>query len=339
MIGRNHKHKKLLAQIAIWHNDEQHQKILDAIQEIPREEWDYNLGCIYARALNNVERYQEALEILRGLEEQGKTDGLWYFRVGYALYYLEHEEEAAECFQKAIDYGDDNEDTKMLLLASREEAERKREQVKYNPELYSDEEMECIQSHIDTYFGASGSVFHELVSPDIHVDIVIIEPTEKRNYYVLVTMGMGAHRMNVPDELKEENLARAEVLVCLPPDWNIESKEEEYYWPLRWLKIMARLPGNEDTWIGWGHTVPNGEPFAKNTQLNTILLLNPGAFRQKSFRCKMPDGSYVNFYQMIPLYEEEVQFKIKNNTDLLLSFLDKDCLEYVRIDRDNICKE
>jgi hypothetical protein len=323
----------------MWHTSDQHQKILDAIQNIPREAWDYDLACLYARALNNLEQYQEALDILYPLEEQGREDGLWYFRVGYALYYLEREEEAAGYFQKAIDYGDDNEDTKILLNESRKEAALKREQAKYNPEIYPEEEMECIQKHIDTYFGHSKSVFHELISPDIHVDIIIVEPTEERNYYTLVTMGMGARRMNVPDELKGENLERAEVLICLPPDWNIYSTEEEWYWPLRWLKIMARLPGNEDTWIGWGHTIPNGKPFAGNTQFNSILLLNPGAFNQKSFKCTMPDGSFVNFYQLIPLYEEELQFKLKNNTDILLSFLDKGCLEYIHIDRDNICKE
>jgi hypothetical protein len=331
-------HKKLLSQIANWHDTDQHQKIADAIRNIPQEEWAYDLSCLYARALNNLERYQEALDILLEIEEQGKTDGLWYFRAGYSLYYLGREEEAAEYLQNAIDYGDDGEDTRMLLQASREEAEIKREQAKYNPQCYSDKELECIQKHIDACFGPSNQVFHELISPDIHVDILIIEPTEKHNYYVLVTLGMGAHRMNVPDEI-EGNLDRAEVLICLPPDWNIQGKEEEWYWPLRWLKIIARLPGNEDSWVGWGHTIPNGEPFAKNTQLNTILLLNPGAFKEESFRCKMPDGSFVNFYQMIPLYEEEVQFKLKNNTDLLLTFLDHDCLEYVHIDRDNICKE
>jgi tetratricopeptide (TPR) repeat protein len=328
----------LLDRIANWHDTDQHQKIVNAIQEIPRKDWNYDLICLYARALNNLEQYQEALDTLLEIEEQGKTDGLWYFRIGYSLYYLEREEEAAEYFQNALDYGDNSEDTKMLLQASREEAEIKREQAKYNPQLYSHEELKCIHKHIDAYFGPSSSVFYELISPDIHVDILIIEPTEEHNYYVLVTMGMGAHRMNVPDEI-EEDLERAEVLICLPPDWNIQSKEEEWFWPLRQLKLIARLPGNEDSWVGWGHTIPNGKPFAKNTQLNTILLLNPGAFTEESFRCKMPDGSFVNFYQMIPLYEEEVQFKLKNNTDLLLTFLDRDCLEYVHIDRDNICKE
>ena len=47
----------------------------------------------------------------------------------------------------------------------------------------------------EQYFGEVENVFHELVSPDIHVDICIVPPSEKRDYYTLVTMGMGAHRM------------------------------------------------------------------------------------------------------------------------------------------------
>lgn len=52
--------------------------------------------------------------------------------------------------------------------------------------------------------------FHEIVSPDIHIDVAIIEPTPERNYYTLVTMGMGAHRMSVPLSLEGENFDRAE---------------------------------------------------------------------------------------------------------------------------------
>ena len=51
-------------------------------------------------------------------------------------------------------------------------------------------------------------MFHEILSPDIHVDIYIMKPTPERNYYVLSTFGMGAHRMNVPEELAEKKLAK-----------------------------------------------------------------------------------------------------------------------------------
>lgn len=34
--------------------------------------------------------------------------------------------------------------------------------------------------------------------------------------------------------------------------------------------------------------------------------------------CQLPNGEEVNFYQMIPLYEEEVNFKIQNGAETLL---------------------
>ena len=78
--------------------------------------------------------------------------------------------------------------------------------------------MEAVEQHIKRYFGEFGSVFHELVSPDIHVDICVVPPSEERDYYTLVTMGMGAHRMNVPEELAEYKLERAELAIALPSD-------------------------------------------------------------------------------------------------------------------------
>ena len=56
--------------------------------------------------------------------------------------------------------------------------------------------MEAVEGHIQQYFGKFENVFHELVSPDIHVDICVVPPSEERDYYTLVTMGMGAP----PDE-------------------------------------------------------------------------------------------------------------------------------------------
>ncbi len=88
-------------------------------------------------------------------------------------------------------------------------------------------------------------MFHELVSPDIHVDICVVPPSEKRDYYTLVTMGMGAHRMNVPEELAEYKLERAELVIALPPDWKLDEeslKNERWCWPIGLLKVLARLP-------------------------------------------------------------------------------------------------
>lgn len=205
-----------------------------------------------------------------------------------------------------------------------------------NPEMYEEEELDALDAHVDKYFGESDKVFHEIASPDIHVDIYIIEPTPERNYYTLVTNGMGAHRMNVPDNLAEYKLERAEVLIYLPANWDINGEEEKDYWPLRWLKILARLPIEQNTWLGWGHTVPNGEPFAENTQLSGMLLINPETMDERAAVCQLPNGEEVNFYQVIPLYEEEMNFKVENDAEVLLERMD-DISAVVDINRVNVC--
>ncbi|WP_195556526.1 immunity protein Imm33 domain-containing protein [Anaerotruncus colihominis] len=191
-----------------------------------------------------------------------------------------------------------------------------------NPEVYTEEEMEAVERHIEQYFGEVENVFHELVSPDIHVDICMVPPTEERDYYTLVTMGMGAHRMNVPEELAEYKLERAELAIALPADWKLDQesmKDEKWYWPIRLLKSLARLPINCDSWLGHGHTVENREPFADNTKLCTATLIGPQDTEDGSEVCTLPGGEEVNFYQVIPLYEDELDYKLEHDVDALLN--------------------
>lgn len=191
-----------------------------------------------------------------------------------------------------------------------------------NPEVYTEEEMEAVEGHIQQYFGEVENVFHEIVSPDIHVDICIVPPTEERDYYTLVTMGMGAHRMNVPEELAEYKLERAELAIALPADWKLDQesiKDERWYWPIRLLKSLARLPINCDSWLGHGHTVENREPFADNTKLCTATLIGPQDTEDGSEVCTLPGGEEVNFYQVIPLYADELDYKLEHDADALLN--------------------
>ena len=190
-----------------------------------------------------------------------------------------------------------------------------------NPEVYTEDEMEAVEGHIEQYFGKFENVFHELVSPDIHVDICVVPPSEERDYCTLVTMGMGAHRMNVPEELAEYKLERAELAIALPADWKLDQesmKDEKWYWPIRLLKSLARLPINCDSWLGHGHTVENREPFADNTKLCTATLIGPQDTKDGSEICTLPDGEEVNFYQVIPLYEDELDYKLEHDADALL---------------------
>ncbi len=189
------------------------------------------------------------------------------------------------------------------------------------PELYTEDEMSAIEQHIQNTFGDFENVFHELVSPDIHVDICVVPPSEERDYYTLVTMGMGAHRMHVPEELAEYKLERAELVIALPPDWKLDGEsmeEERWYWPIGLLKVLARLPIASDTWLGWGHTMDKQSPFAEGTKLKAAILTGPQGVEEGGEVCTLPSGEEVNFYQVIPLYQDEMEYKMEHDADALL---------------------
>ena len=192
------------------------------------------------------------------------------------------------------------------------------------PEVYSEDEMSTIEQHIKNTFGEFENVFHELVSPDIHVDICVVPPSERRNYYTLVTMGMGAHRMNVPKELAEYKLERAELAIALPPDWKLDKdsmQEQRWYWPIGLLKVLARLPISNDTWLGFGHTMEKQSPFAEDTKLTAAILTGPQGVEEGGEVCTLPSGEEVNFYQVLPLYREEMEYKMEHDADALLERL------------------
>lgn len=195
------------------------------------------------------------------------------------------------------------------------------------PEVYSEDEMSAIEQHIKNTFGEFENVFHELVSPDIHVDVCVVPPSERRNYYTLVTMGMGAHRMNVPKELAEYNLERAELAIALPPDWKLDKdsmQEQRWYWPVGLLKVLARLPISNDTWLGFGHTMEKQSPFAEDTELCAAILTGPQDMDLDTCGevCILPGGEEVNFYQVLPLYREEMEYKLEHDADALLERLE-----------------
>ena len=317
--------QKLLEQLNRWHEEEAFQKIIDAVENI--EEHDYDTICHLARAYNNrggEGDYEQAIALLQMVGDLGREDPLWHYRLGYAYFYSGCYEDAEAAFAQVLQLEPGDEDARWFARVSREAILRERGEYQevYAPEVYNEEQLNTLEGFISETFGEYESVFHEIISPDIHVDICLIPPGEDRDFYTLVTMGMGAYRMEVPEELAEYKLERAELVICLPADWQLDSEEERWYWPVRLLKILARLPLHEDTWLGWGHTIDHGGYFDESTELCGSMLINPSSFGDADNVCVLPDGSEVNFYQVIPLYREEMDFKTEHDAQELLKQLD-----------------
>ena len=218
---------------------------------------------------------------------------------------------------------------------NQEQGEREIPLHKYTPQ-----ERRRLEQHIRSQIGSWSRLLEEEFPQGVQSDVLVLEPTRRRPYYTLVTLGMGAARMKVPKELADCKVDRAELLLRLPPDWKLDSSEQRWQWPIQWLRMLARLPLEQDTWLGWGHTVPNGRPFASNTQLSGMVLIAPLELPEGAAVCPMEDGSEVNFYQVIPIYDEEMDYKLEHDAQALLARLEQQgvlstgCVE---LQRPNTC--
>lgn len=208
-------------------------------------------------------------------------------------------------------------------------------------ELYSDTEKKALEQYIGTHIGGFDAVFHESVSEGVHLDIALIPPSESRDYYSLVTMGMGAHKMRIPNPLENNDLEYAELVINLPKYWYVESRDEHWFWPLRWMRILARLPLEFQTWLGYGHTIPNTEgTFADDTNLNSLMLVHAQNPVGEPLIAELPSGKKINFYTVITLYDEEMHFKLEHDAFSLVSRLERAGVNYPYIvdkDRINAC--
>jgi hypothetical protein len=190
-----------------------------------------------------------------------------------------------------------------------------------DPEL-----IEGITSHVERHLGPIEQVFHELASPIVHVDIHWVTPSRDRPWHTLVTSGMAERRMSVPDG--RDDLAYAELMVTLPADWRIGQeafRDEVNYWPIRWLKILARFPHEYATWLGYAHTIPNGdppEPFAPSTKLSGMMLMPPLQVPEDFAELTLSPNRNVRFWSLLPLHAEEMELKLQEGSDALLERLD-----------------
>lgn len=189
------------------------------------------------------------------------------------------------------------------------------------PEEASAEWNEAIAAHLTKHVGETSFVFHEIVSDKVHLDVHIIPPGSGHPFYVLYTTGMSGRPMTRPEGAPGSDYA--ELSILLPPSWDVSEagfKDDRWYWPVRWLKTLARLPHDYATWLGVGHTVPNGDParpFDASTKLAGMLVATSISLPREVHEIPVGDET-VDLFTLWPLHADEMQLKLDQSMDALI---------------------
>lgn len=118
----------LIDQLNEWHDNDEHQQIVDTLMRIPDEDLTYEEISLLARAYNNLELYDEALIQLEKIISAGEHDPLWHYRRGYSLYHLNRFEEAARAFCRSDQLEPGDQSTEYFLRRSIHKADKQKKE-------------------------------------------------------------------------------------------------------------------------------------------------------------------------------------------------------------------
>jgi len=191
---------------------------------------------------------------------------------------------------------------------------------------------EEIKAHIEEYLGKIRSGFQEKWGDRSSPDVLFVRASLEQPYHIFVTCGVSDDPMNVPEEMAE--YSRAELVIALPQSWSLgvrSIKDEENNWPMRWLKRVGRLPQDQKTWIGKGHTFSNGDPWQPIADTNFAggLTLSPFGLPPEFFQLQTQQGEIITFYYLFPLYREEMDFKLRKGSEALEKLFHKQNIDFV----------
>jgi len=198
----------------------------------------------------------------------------------------------------------------------------------------SDTWSQQIHSHVERHIGRIDQVFAGDPAQGT-ADVLHVQPVDSRPYHTLITAGMSSVAMNVPQDVSAPQ--RLELMMTLPEGW--KPSED---WATRLLQSLSKLPRERASWLGWGHTVPNGDPpqpLAPHTELCGVIiapsLLVPVAFYELDIGAER-----VAFYSVIPLYREELELHAREGMAVLLErLLHKDINDVVFLKRKNVARK
>ena len=166
----------------------------------------------------------------------------------------------------------------------------------------SEGRLSAREAHYSRFFGElTNPVWHSTDNKSPHIDVYQFAPNRERDFWTLVTGGMSDLRQPALRTSPGEHAPRAELLMYV---------REPKPWMLNVLKGLAEMPFDDDTFLYWGHTVPNGKPMTVEPSHLTSFFFDQPYLEDPQVGDLTIDGDDVVFLWLRPITESERAYAI-----------------------------
>jgi hypothetical protein len=182
----------------------------------------------------------------------------------------------------------------------------------------------AVLEHIREHIGPVDTVFHEIESDTIAIDIHHVPPTPARDCHTLITSGLSDQPMP-----EGSGVRFAELVMCLPPDWPMDEEaleDDASAWPLEMLRALGRLPYAHGVAFDFGLCTDNSTlPFgmARDTGFSAVLLTPPVTIPDTFWCLEATNGKVIDFFGIVMLYPRELDSARYQGVVALARALDK----------------
>ncbi len=312
MSIKDYPREKLLSEINALFDADNYGGILDLLEDEVAD-LDYELSLWLVRTYINAnncrmcegdEYFLRANAVLDKFAMSGKDDPYYQFYKAYVLYKLNLLDDAVIRLERSLKVANVMRDGEIFARAQKLLANCRNLLAKPASRALDLQALYAREAHVKEHFGQ-----YEILFKTDRYEILHVSPTEEHPFHVLITSGLSNKEMEVPEGYDHGENARLELVLTLPYRWTFASGGDFYIWPVQMLCDIANYVLDEAEYLGFGFSFNNDAPLSPHTKFTGGMLTALGNYPDEAQSAILPDGSQINFFEIILLRPFELKFR------------------------------
>ena len=193
---------------------------------------------------------------------------------------------------------------------------------------YTPEQLRSFDRHLELNFGPVDQIMAAPSCSNPVIDLIVLapDPLAGRNFYTLLTRGMGSYIAPARNDMERSLPERVELIMFIETAWEAPrisaDTGPDTFWPALSMLRLARMPYATGRRIGPDTIFDNEEPLCENSPYEGLLVRSVATSCIPEARIwTMPDLQQVIFLQVVPLMRDEMDHARNDDITSLYDYL------------------